>query len=148
MKKTVIAIGNRLMMDDAIGILVAENIKGLLECEGIEVIVGETDIEYCFSKLNLSDEFYIVDSTHYGSHPGTVTFKTLGEVKNSRAMNCSIHSLSLIDLMNLYKVNIKGYFIGIEISNIEINIGLSDVLKEQFQVISHKVLKLITEKGK
>ena len=136
------------MMDDAIGVLVAENIKGFLECEDIEVIVGETDIEYCFSKLNLSDEFYIVDSTHYGSLPGSVIFKTLEEVKNSRAKNCSIHSLSLIDLMNLYKVNIKGYFIGIEIGEIEINIGLSGVLKEQFQVISHKVLKLITEKSK
>ena len=147
MKKSVIAIGNRLMMDDAIGISVIESIKRVLEFKDIEVIIGETDIDYCFSKLNLKDEFYIVDSTCYGNIPGTVIVKTLEDAKELRGENYSIHALNLIDLMSLYKLDIKGYFIGIEIENIEINIGLSIVLKEQFQVISNKVLSIITERS-
>jgi hydrogenase maturation protease len=143
MKKSVIAIGNRLMMDDAIGISVIESIKRVLELKDIEVIIGETDIDYCFSKLNLKDEFYIVDSTCYGNIPGTVIVKTLEDAKKFRAENYSIHALNLINLISLYKLDIKGYFIGIEIENIEINIGLSIVLKEQFQVISNKVLSII-----
>jgi hydrogenase maturation protease len=147
MKKSVIAIGNRLMMDAAIGILVIESIKRVLELKDIEVIIGETDIDYCFSKLNLKDEFYIVDSTCYGNIPGTVIVKTLEDTKKFRAENYSIHALNLINLISLYKLDIKGYFIGIEIENIEINIGLSIVLKEQFQAIRNKVLSIIIERS-
>ncbi|MBZ9623058.1 hypothetical protein G9F71_009330 [Clostridium sp. FP2] len=80
MGKKVIAIGNRLMMDDAIAVLILEKIKNILENEGIEAIIGETDVEFCFSKLNEQDLFYIIDSTYYENLPGTVTFKNLKHI--------------------------------------------------------------------
>ena len=52
MAKKVIAIGNRLMMDDAVGVVILEKIKNILEDKGIETIIGETDVDFCFSKLN------------------------------------------------------------------------------------------------
>ena len=144
MDKTVIAIGNRLMMDDAVGVLVVENIKKQLEDRDIKVVIGETDIEYAFSNLNNQDEFYIVDSTCYGASPGTVILKTIEEVKNTRVQSYTIHSLGLFDFINLNKFDVKGYFIGIEIDTIDINFGLSAKLQEHFNVISDKVLSLIT----
>ena len=75
MSKKVIAIGNRLMMDDTVAVLILEKIKKTLEGRGIETIIGETDVEFCFSILNEKDEFYIIDSTYYGNVPGIVTFK-------------------------------------------------------------------------
>ncbi|MBU3091197.1 hydrogenase maturation protease [Clostridium sp. CF011] len=137
------AIGNRLMMDDAVAVLILEKIKNNLEDKGIETIIGETDVEFCFSKLNQRDIFYIIDSTYYGSSPGTVTFKSLNDIKKIRGQSRSIHSLGLLDLVNMYKMDIKGYFIGIEIDNIDINIGLSHILQAQVEYISKEILSFI-----
>ena len=143
MGKKVIAIGNRLMMDDAVAVLILERIRNILEDKGIETIIGETDVEFCFSKLNEQDLFYIIDSTYYGNLPGTVTFKSLDDIKKITDQSRSIHSLGLMELVNMYNMNIKGYFIGIEIANIDINIGLSNILQGQVEYISNKVLSFI-----
>lgn len=143
MGKKVIGIGNKLMMDDGAALFVLENIKINLEAKDIEVILGETDVDYCFSKLNCQDEFYIIDSTCCGNSPGTVIFKTLDDVKKLKTNDCLVHSLGLIHLINIYELNIKGYFIGIEIGNININFGLSSILVEQFDAICNKVLNFI-----
>lgn len=143
MAKKVIAIGNRLMMDDAVGVVILEKIKNILEDKGIECIIGETDVDFCFSKLNTEDVFYIIDSTYYGNIPGTVTFKDLRDVKKSTGHSRSIHSLGLVELVNMYNLDIKGYFIGIEIANIDINIGLSHILESKLENISRDILSFI-----
>jgi len=143
MGKKVIAIGNRLMMDDAVGVLILEKIENRLKAKGIETIIGETDVDFCYSELNEVDIFYIIDSTYYGNPPGTLTFKRLDDMKMNRGKNKSIHSLGLLELVNIYKMNIKGYFIGIEISNIDINIGLSHILQQKVEYISEKILMFI-----
>jgi hydrogenase maturation protease len=143
MGKKVIAIGNRLMMDDAVAVLILEKIKTTLEDEGIQTIMGETDVEFCFSQLNEQDVFYIIDSTCYGKSPGTVTFKNLGETKNIGGCSGSIHSLGLMELASIHKMDIKGYLIGIEIANIDINVGLSHILQGKVENISSKILRFI-----
>ncbi|MCB2293311.1 hydrogenase maturation protease [Clostridium algoriphilum] len=143
MGKKVIAIGNRLMMDDSVAVLVLEKIKNIIEDKGIEAIIGETDVEFCFSKLNECDVFYIIDSTYYGNSPGTVTFKSLDDIRKIRGQNRSIHSLGLLELVNMYNLNINGYFVGIEIASININIGLSHILEGKLECISSKILKFI-----
>ena len=143
MGKKIIAIGNRLMMDDAVAVIILEKIENILEANGIEAIIGETDVEFCFSKLNEVDTFYIIDSTYYGNSPGTVTFKSLDDIKKIEWRSKSIHSLGLLELINMYKLDIKGYFIGIEIGNIDINIELSHVLQGKIEYISKKILNFI-----
>ncbi|WP_375293669.1 hydrogenase maturation protease [Clostridium estertheticum] len=143
MGKKVIAIGNMLMMDDGVALLILDKIKKRLEDKGIETIIGETDVEFCFSLLNELDVFYIMDSTYYGNVPGTVTFKSLDDIKKFKDNSRSIHSLGLIDLINMYRMDIKGYFIGIEISNIDINLGLSNILQGRVEDVSQKVIRFI-----
>ncbi|MBU3215258.1 hydrogenase maturation protease [Clostridium estertheticum] len=143
MGKKVIAIGNMLMMDDGVALLILDKIKKSLEDNGIETIIGETDVEFCFSLLNEIDVFYIMDSTYYGNLPGSLTFKSLDDIKKIKDHSRSIHSLGLIDLINMYNMDIKGYFIGIEIYNIDINLGLSNILQEKVENISKKVMSFI-----
>ena len=143
MSKKVIAIGNRLMMDDAVAVVILEKIKNDLEDEGIETIIGETDVEFCFSKLNEQDVFYIIDSTYYGKFPGNVTFKSLDDIKKVGGYSRSIHSLGVMELVNIHKMNVKGYFIGIEIANIDINVGLSHILQGEVEHISSEILRFI-----
>lgn len=143
MAKKVIGIGNKFMMDDGVAIFVLESIKNSLEDIGMEVIFGETDVDFSFSKLNCYDEFYIIDSTCNSNSPGTVVFTTLEDIKKSKINKCMSHSLGLLNLIKIYELDIKGYFIGIEIRNIDMNIGLSNVLQEQFDSICSKVLNFI-----
>nr|WP_259472933.1 hydrogenase maturation protease [Clostridium estertheticum] len=131
------------MMDDGVALLILDKIKKRLEDKGIETIIGETDVEFCFSLLNELDVFYIMDSTYYGNVPGTVTFKSLDDIKKFKDNSRSIHSLGLIDLINMYRMDIKGYFIGIEISNIDINLGLSNILQGRVEDVSQKVIRFI-----
>jgi len=48
-----------------------------------------------------------------------------------------------MELVNIYGIDIKGYFIGIEIANIDINIGLSHILQNKIENISRDILSFI-----
>ncbi|AWI04992.1 hydrogenase maturation protease [Clostridium drakei] len=142
MKKIVIGVGNKLMLDDGVAIFLLENIKSVLEDNDIEVIIGETDVDFCLSKLNNVDEFYIADSYFSDKVPGDLTFKKIKDIKKIRKQ-CAAHSLGLMDLIDIYGIEVKGYFIGIEIGRIDMNIGLSNDLQVEFKDICSKVLNFI-----
>jgi hydrogenase maturation protease len=143
MSKKVIALGNRLMMDDKIALLVSENLLQVFTDNNIEVILGETDVDYCLSKLNCEDEFYIIDSTCFGNVAGTITTRPLSDFKKAYKYQKQTHSLNLLDLINIYDINVKGYFIGIEIQSINMSYDISVELKKKFQSIRSEILKII-----
>ncbi len=143
MSKKVIALGNRLMMDDKIALLVSENLLKVFTDNNIEVIIGETDVDYCLSKLNCEDEFYIIDSTCFGNAAGTVTTKPLPCIKKDYKYEKQTHSLNLLDLINIYNIDVKGYFIGIEVQSIKMNYEISIELQVKFQSICSEISKII-----
>lgn len=143
MSKKIIALGNRLMMDDKIALLVSENLLKVFTANNIEVIIGETDVDYCLSKLNCEDEFYIIDSTCFGNVAGTITTCPLSYIKKTYKYQKLTHSLNLLDLINIYDINVKGYFIGIEIQSIKMSYDISVELQKVFPSICSDILKII-----
>lgn len=143
MCKTVIAIGSRLMTDDAVGIYAAEKIKDDLAENNIGVVIGETDTDYCLSMLNSRDEFYVIDSMYSGNIPGNIFIKPLKYIKREKKLSLSPHSTNLLDMMNIYGLNIKGYFIGIEVFDISPGLALSTVLSSKFDTICQSILSII-----
>jgi hydrogenase maturation protease len=127
----IIAIGNILMGDDAIGIVVLNNIKDELLnlSRNIEVIIGETDFIYCLNKIDENDFVIILDSTYLGLKPGEIIVNTFDECINNMSFNDSHHDLNLIRLINKYKKSTKGFVIGIEAYNISYNLEISNELK-------------------
>lgn len=142
MKVKVIAIGNSLMEDDGVAIVVAEKIREELINNNIEVIIGETDFEYCISSIEEGDFLFIIDAVDYGENPGEVTVFTLESYKYEKK-SYTQHSYSVIDLINLYYKYVKGYIIGIEVSSVTFKLGLSKELESKIQLISKKVLENI-----
>ena len=145
MCKTVIAIGNRMMMDDGIAICIAESIKKQLEENNIKVIIGETDVDYCFSVLNSYDEFYIIDSMYLDNIPGNIIVEPLKDINEEKKFNHSPHSFSIIDMIKMYGLNIKGFFVGIEACEISFGSRLSNALNEKFESLCQNVLNIITQ---
>ncbi|WP_053956392.1 hydrogenase maturation protease [Inediibacterium massiliense] len=143
MKIKCIAIGNRIMGDDGIGIKVLENLSQELEKEKIQVIFGETDIDYSLSKIDDEDLLFIIDSTYFNIAPGTVTFTPIEKAMKRQGQIYSQHQPSLIDLLNTYKKSVKGYIVGIEVEKIHFSLDLSETLRKKFLSICEEIHKFI-----
>ena len=139
MKKKLFAIGNPIMMDDRIGIVVAEEIRDWLTQREVEIIIGETDTDYRMSFIQHDDFIIIIDATYLNNKPGCVTTCPIRELNDDYKSGYSQHEMSLLKGLTMYGKKIKGYFIGIEIDNIQFGCELSENLRIQFQSICEKV---------
>lgn len=138
-----IAIGNRIMGDDGIGIKVAEALASRLAQENIELIFGETDNDYALSKIENGDMLFIIDSTFFDINPGTVTYTPISEVIGQHHEVYSQHQPSLIYLLETYGKVVDGVLIGIEVEKIDFSLELSDRLKTRFLSICEEVYLFI-----
>lgn len=112
----------------------------------IEVIIEETNYFYCLENINDDDHFIIiVDSTYLGLNLGHITFKRLKDCDDLIGEIITEHEISLLRAVRTEKRNIDGYFIGIEISEINYSLDLSEVLTEKFDYIFSKIYKFINE---
>ncbi len=137
-----VAIGNRIMEDDCIGIKVVEKLSSKMMKEGIELIIGETDSDYSLSLIEDGDLLIIIDSTYLGIIPGTVTVAPIDKltVKNQIF---SQHQPNLINLLDIYRKKVNGYVIGIEVEKIDFNLELSNTLKNKLPQICKEVDEFI-----
>lgn len=143
MKVKCIAIGNIIMGDDSIGLKVLEAISTQLQKENIEVIFGETDIDYALSKVDDRDLLFIFDSTYFNIVPGTVTFTPIEKAIKQHRQIYSQHQPSLINLLDTYKKSVKGFIIGIEVKEIQFSLELSEILRSKFSNICEEVSNFI-----
>lgn len=134
------------MGDDAIGIMVLEELSTKLN-KDIEFIFGETDYEFTLSKIEDGDLLFILDSTYFELIPGTVTFTSINDLSLRNNLT-SQHQTSLIHLLKLYKRNITGFVIGIEIEKIEFSTELSKALKSKLNQICDQVYEFIVDTTK
>lgn len=141
MNTKVIGIGNRIMMDDAIGIRVLEELEEDLKALNFECIIGETDIEFTLNAINNGDFIIIIDSSYFGNKPGTVFSMELNQLRRFNEKGYSLHQLSLVKILNNFKhLNITGKLITIEAGKIDFGLELSEELSIQLEIIKHKVL--------
>lgn len=140
-----IALGNRLMGDDAIGIYVAEALEPLLKQEGIQVILGETDVYYALNQITEGDYLIIMDASCFNTSVGSVTKYSLKELPMTSNNSYSLHQPSLLSLIGSYYKLVNGIVIGIEADKIEFTLGLSEGLKSLFPSICQEVYRIIME---
>lgn len=143
-----IAIGNRIMKDDGIGIWIIEAIRERLLKEDISVSICETDIDYALNELNKVDLLFIIDSSYYNVEPGTITVSRIDNFLVQNKQIYSQHQPNLIDLIIKYNIRIKGFIIAIEIAEITYSFELSECLIEAFNQLCDDVYKIIISKSK
>ncbi|WP_125152039.1 hydrogenase maturation protease [Clostridium rectalis] len=144
MGKKVIAIGNRIMKDDAIGVILGEELRDDLERIGFQVILGETDVDYCLSFIESGDFIFILDCTLYGIKPGSISVINIKHKEDFYEKGYSQHQLSLIKLLNSYNVErINGFIIGIEGVDVNYGVDISKEILEKFDHIKDEVYNII-----
>jgi hydrogenase maturation protease len=144
MSVKLIAMGNMLMNDDAVGIEVAKQLEKQLLEKGIEVIYGETDIGYCISKVNQNDFVFILDAACYGKSHCTITPISLDDFVSDRK-GYTQHSISFLDLLKLAYPCMQGKIFAIEVKEVAFHYGLSLVLQEKLEGISKDILNRINQ---
>lgn len=144
MKKTlVLGIGNRLMMDDGIGIYVVEELQRQNYNSNLTYVIGETDINYCLGQINDTEFLVIIDAVRAGKEPGEITVIPLDKITGQQYPGYSCHNFHLIDLLGHNKA-LKGVLIGIEAFEINYSTGLSKVLAASFPAIIDRVKSLLS----
>lgn len=134
------------MGDDGIAIKVAESIEKDLKTQGINVVIGETDVDYCLDELMECDRAFILDATYYGLEPGSISVNTVENIKLSSGRRLSQHGVNLITFIKMQKtqeLQKKIYIIGIEISKVSYSLQLTNQLERKFVDICEKVKKVI-----
>lgn len=135
----VIAIGNVIMGDDGIGIRVLEKIRNRLEERGMECIIGETDFDYCISKISKEDFIFIIDAAYCGKNIGDVTVFSFEEYDLMK-YGISQHGICLYNMLPLGLRAVKGYIIGIEIKNVNFSILLTKEISDKLDDICENVI--------
>jgi len=143
MKKKVVALGNSIMMDDAVGVKVTRILKKWMQKNGLEVIIGETDTAYCLSRIENDDYLIIIDASYFHVEPGKVMVFPISALQKKPIKRYSQHEMNLLELLRIEGKKVNGYFICIEINRIDFGFGLSSSLESKFVKICEEVKKEI-----
>lgn len=157
-------IGNRLMMDDGIGPALIEALQDqpteeATEADKVQVfryVIGETDVHYCMEQFREGEPFLLLDATHFGVAPGTVTLIPFAELldKGREApfgqAYFSGHEETVVGKLIRKEGACQpdfrhSFLLGIEVFTVDYGIGLSPPLQEQFAQILSAVKHLLND---
>lgn len=139
----VFGIGNRLMMDDGIGVHVVEELKKQSINKAARYVIGETDTYYCLDQILDDSYIIVVDAAYLGEKPGTLSIIQLNKVSQSPVNQTSIHESHFLSEIRLSGKNVEGIFIGIEPSEIDYGFNLSQDIQNRFVEIVNYVRQII-----
>lgn len=139
----VIAVGNRMMGDDGIALYAAEYLSNMLVELGIEVIVGETDIDYCISLIEEKDELIIIDASCRGGELGSIFQMPLGEALDIASPNSWQHDRDIIRELKIRGFKVSGLLLCIETADIAFRWGLSSQLQQLLPELCGELYSLI-----
>lgn len=139
----VLGIGNRLMMDDGIGIYLTEELKKRNKEPRITYLVGESDIDFCLDQIEDGKFLIILDGVYSDKPPGSVSLFSLADLSQRQPLQLSPHNLHLFHMFSQKNCSIKGFLIGIEPHDIDFHLSLSPVLLEKWPTILQRVETLI-----
>ncbi|MDF2947129.1 MAG: hydrogenase maturation protease [Bacillales bacterium] len=142
-KIIVLGIGNRLMMDDGIGIYLVEQLSKLNNSPHMSFLIGESDIDYCISQIMNATYVIVVDAVLSNTNPGDLTVYPLANLHEHQFLDISVHNFHLLQSLYQQKESIKGYLIGIEPYEITFHNGLSKTLSERWNSILQDVSQTI-----
>lgn len=147
MKKIlVIGIGSRIMMDDAIGVYLVEDLRQLGTNPDITYINGETDVDYCIKEILNYDNIIIIDAFLSGKKTGEITAVPLNELNEDIDDSFySMHGMHLLSSLRSVVSYLNGILIGIEPYEINYGFSLSDSLQSCYPRILGDVQKEIAE---
>ncbi|MCM1990933.1 hydrogenase maturation protease [Oceanirhabdus seepicola] len=139
--KKILALGNILLSDDGVAIYLADYLAKEFNIMGYEVVKCETDTSYAISCIDEENELVILDASFTGGDSGRIRSMSLEEYRVDYYSNKDYcHSNTLFDYIFKNNKKYKGNVILIEVCNMELNDGLSEMMVESFDKVAIQVL--------
>jgi hydrogenase maturation protease len=135
----VIGLGNPLMSDEGIGILLVQKLaqqaqnQELPGCENVEFYDGGTGGLNLLYKIENRDKVILIDCAKMGEQPGTIHRFTPDQVRSIKNLgHFSLHEVDILKVLNLAgqldAAPKEVVIFGIEPASLDLNPALSDVL--------------------
>ena len=101
MKRVVVGVGNALRGDDAVGIAVAERLRGRVP-EDVDIVECEQEPSRLLDAWGDADLALVVDACASGGEPGTIhRFDASGDPLPSRVFRSSTHAFGVGDAVEV-----------------------------------------------
>jgi hydrogenase maturation protease len=139
MGRKLIAIGNQMMKDDAIASRIAQQLKDYLYAQEIQIIIGETDVDYCIDQIQDGDDLIILDGVYGEGTPGDICIFPVENMDCHRKIFFTQHQPNVLDGLKLYKKLTTGIFIGIQIADISFGLSLSEIMEAVLPQVCQRV---------
>jgi hydrogenase maturation protease len=143
----VVALGNRLMGDDAIACDVADRLAAdQVISADVELIVGENDLLRIGDRLAEKERLIILDAAQDGAAPGTVSLED-GLHLSACPCNRQAHTISPVETLELLRAvgqlpaDVK--LLTISVGSVRVSNGLSPALERALPNITNRVARLI-----
>jgi hydrogenase maturation protease len=141
--KIVIGLGNPLMTDEGIGVMLVQkleqksNCRELPGCDNVEFYDGGTGGMNLLYKIENRDKVILIDCAKMGETPGTIRRFTPNQVRTLKKLaHFSLHEIDILKLLDLaaqFDAAPKEVVIfGIEPASLELGNDLSPILTNQF----------------
>jgi hydrogenase maturation protease len=151
-KVLVLGIGNLVMSDDAIGVMVAQRLqKEYRFAENVEVMDGGTLGLDLLPKLENITNLIMIDAVETGKEAGTCVRLTGEELPIALQTKISPHQMGLKDLLAVSEL--MGHspkemvLIGVQPGSIEMEIGLTPEVEAQLDFLIANVLSELASWG-
>ena len=131
----IIAVGNSFYGDDGVGAAVLDRIRQDEVFPGAELVDVHTDALALLDHLAVREKNVVVDAAQMGLEPGTAVGFGPDEVRlKIKSDHLSMHGFGLAEAFDLAgrldKMPADVLIVGVEPERVEINQGLSKVVKE------------------
>ena len=131
----IIAVGNSFYGDDGVGAAVLDRIRQDEVFPGAELVDVHTDALALLDHLAVGEKNVVVDAAQMGLEPGSAVGFRPDEVRlKIKSDHLSMHGFGLAEAFDLAgrldKMPADVLIVGVEPERVELNRGLSDVVKE------------------
>ena len=150
-KVAVVGVGNTLMGDEGIGILVLNELEKKTYSGDIEFIDAGTGFFNIVSELRSFGKVIIIDAVHGGQEAGTVYRFEIDDIEGKGDSAVSLHDFGVLESIQLERIVAKLpediVFYGIEPQNIELLMEISPVVKRKVNYVVQKIIDELRESG-
>lgn len=151
MKLTVLGVGNRIMMDEGIGVRVAELLKKdrawLADQKEVEILLSKADVnaslKLCVKKTEQGRRLFLLDACQMGNEPGCIHHFDLKTILEGTKPPTYLHDSSLLHAMKKSRVPFEGSLVAIEVARVRIGLHPSREILFRMEDLVHQVKMLV-----